>query len=436
MSAPIKKRLNIRARPKDLSSVASNHSDNSTNNSNNSNNNSSSCRITDKKKFVIKKTLKVVDNLVVKYHYDYDITLVHSMICQKLEEETIIKPGNYQKEFDEYLSLATKRQSYGDRQKTVRYLQYLRNQIDSLTRDPQRKKSEYLRRSIPLINRYEQLGKYNNGVIFGQEDSLNFENHQERIRIIDSYLNIARNYISIDVLREPITNHNCVICGHNVSKVIPNEDGFQECNNCGYERRFYNNGVLGEIEKVTNSNSEYEDIKNFMKAITRFQGKQKFNYTKELVAKLDKYFLSISKPPGDVIKTMPADARGRRGNTDIKMLLKALQEIGERDLYEDAILISHLYWDNARPDIEQYVDKMLDHYKKTQRVLVALPSKRTSSLGTQFRLYKHLQLVGYYCHASDFKIASIRDSEEHHRTMWKLVCEKCDDPEIYYIEDN
>ena len=58
---------------------------------------------------------------------------------------------------------------------------------------------------------------------------------------------------------------------------------------------------------------------------------------------------------------------------------------------------------------------------------------RISSLGTQYRLWRHLQLIGYPCEFGDFKIAENVDSIQTHHRLWKLMCDGANDPEIYYI---
>ena len=59
--------------------------------------------------------------------------------------------------------------------------------------------------------------------------------------------------------------------------------------------------------------------------------------------------------------------------------------------------------------------------------------ERDSSLGVQFRLYKHLQLCGYPVYPEEFKLAENTDSIHNHNKLWKLMVEGANDPEIYYI---
>ena len=117
------------------------------------------------------------------------------------------------------------------------------------------------------------------------------------------------------------------------------------------------------------------------------------------------------------------------------MLWTAISEIGHSAYYEDANLIGHLYWGWTLPNVMHHKETIISHYNKTQKVFYQIPPEercRNSSLGTQYRLWRHLQLVGHECYMDEFKIAGNSESIRNHNRLWKLMCEGCNDPTINY----
>jgi len=179
--------------------------------------------------------------------------------------------------------------------------------------------------------------------------------------------------------------------------------------------------------------NEYSDRLNFEKAIDRYQGNQINKVPDDLYQSFNKHFTSQNFPAADEVKQLPANERGRRGSTTHRMLWDALAITGYSDYYEDSNLIGHNYWDWVLPNIKHLVEAMMSIYDKTQRVWNSIPNKeRSSSLGTQYRLFKILELLGHECHFDEFKIAE-GDSLDLHEQYWKLMCEQANDVSIYFI---
>jgi hypothetical protein len=181
-----------------------------------------------------------------------------------------------------------------------------------------------------------------------------------------------------------------------------------------------------------------ESIDNFIRAFIRYQGLQPRDHiTQELFDQLDQYFIQNGRPIGENIRKLPLNKRGKRGDTNHKMLWTALSHINRSELYEDTNLIGHLYWGWTLNNIMHHKETIIAHYIKTQKVFYQIPQEergRTSSLGTQFRLWRHLQLVGHECYQDEFKIAENAESMRTHNRLWALMCEGSNDPSIYYID--
>jgi hypothetical protein len=231
----------------------------------------------------------------------------------------------------------------------------------------------------------------------------------------------------------------CLGCNLSLTKFGINENGIQRCLNCQTE---YTVMILSKLSKdggcVSNGNTDDESIDNFIRAFIRYQGLQPQEHIPdELFEELDAYFHQNDRKLGEEIKLLPLNKRGRRGDTDHKMLWNALSYIHRSEFYEDTNLIGHLYWGWTLHNLMHFKEKIISDYMKTQKVFYQIPPDercRTSSLGTQFRLWRHLQLIGHECYPEEFKIAENAESMRTHNKLWQLMCEGAGDPNIHYIE--
>ena len=265
-----------------------------------------------------------------------------------------------------------------------------------------------------------------------------------KIYLIENYLQIAKKYIDIDVSRiRPERIDNCVNCSSSLKDIIPDENGIVICEvkNCQTEHITISNfKTKKEVYKSGNSNGD-DSIDNFIKAFLAYQGIVKM--TKEAIKKLcdelDAYFISINKPIGEEIKKLPLNSRGRRGETTHKTLNMALSKIGKTEHYKHTNFIGHIYWGWKLPNVSHLEEIIKRDYIKTQKAYNQIPEdvrERSSSLGTNYRLYRHLQLRGHKCYMDEFKIAENDKSIRIHDNTWRLTCELTEDPEIYYMESN
>ena len=176
-----------------------------------------------------------------------------------------------------------------------------------------------------------------------------------------------------------------------------------------------------------------------MRAFIRYQGLQTDGPDKETIeAELDDYFYSLGLPIGEEVRKFPLRENGYRGDTDHKMLWTALSSIGRSECYEHANLIGKMYWNWPLPEVSEHRQTIISHYNETQSVFHQIPPEdraRISSLGTQYRLWRHLQLVNHPCLSSQFKIAENSDSIGIHNRLWEKMCEGCQNPDIRYIPE-
>lgn len=354
--------------------------------------------------------------IVGTYTEDYDITYVHNIIINTLQKEkSIIK--ELEAKLNSLNQQLQKPQTVNQRRDIEEDIQQLTQCIMNIREDV--KINTYRKQSQPYITEYRYLKS----------------RHQPVLSIIHKYLTLAKQYIVIEVTRIINMSDCCMNCQTPLLNSTVNGDGVIRCPECGNEHQTVNTTKVNDGNKDQNLNTE-NDMENFMKALTRYQGLQP-NPPMIIYTKLDTYFRQRKLPTSTEIKALPYNDRGKKGNTNKEMLCQALAQIGYASYYEDVNLIGHVYWDWKLPDLTGLKDIILRHYTITQKSFYKIPLEvrgRISSLGTQYRLWRHLQLIGHICYSDDFKIAENIDSLQNHHRLWKLMCELSNDPDIYYID--
>jgi len=369
-----------------------------------------------------------IEPLTIIFTSDYNIVCLHDRIVSKLKSKKKIP------ELKEQLELLNRKiqlpQTANSRMNTIAKIERIIEEIETI--ESEKLLDEYLETATPLIEEYQNIGPKKKRVDFFKKEQEVFfdEIDKRRVAIIMQFLDLAKKYTEIEYLHKLPSSNACRGCFQDLSLSL-SENSTIICSNCG---------AVNEIptpkessSTSTTKNQDYSDGENFYQALLRYQGKQNKKIPTQVYKELDAYFTELGQPTSDVIKSSPLNTEGKRGKTSLQLLYKALQETNNSEYYEDANLIAHEYWGWLLPDVSHLEALILEDYKKTQKVYRELEKDRKSSLGTQFRLFKHLQLRGHKCSVSDFKIATNPESIETNEGYWKIMCELCGDPEIYYI---
>ena len=380
------------------------------------------------------------DSITGTYYEDYNIKYVHNIIIKKLKREAKDKVPKLRQELRCLTEASGKPQNWIQRTQTLKDIEKIKTRIHEIVSG--RRLDNYLSRVNPIIDEYGKYSGCVKKVVFGIED----EKYQEitdsirrRMILIDRFFDIADDYITINVIRT--SNRPTDMCsGCGISLIdISTDNGTKICPECETEHSVI---LLNKLPKDgsrinINSSGDDESIDNFLRAFIRYQGLQTEQPDESLYRELDTYFVQHGCMTGEQIRKLPLNSSGRRGETTHAMLLDALKAIGRSDHYEDVNLIGHIYWGWTLSDLSAYKETIINQYMKTQKVFYQIPPEereRNSSLGTQYRLWRHLQLVGHPCSMSDFKIAENETSLRIHNNLWRMMCEGANDPEIYYIE--
>jgi hypothetical protein len=389
-------------------------------------------------------TEKLPDEIVGTYSEDYNILYIHDIILKKLANQKINHLTSLRKQLIELKKQIMQPQTYIAREKALRTISELEEEIKQIESDKHIEKYENLTRG--LLERYRKHGGKIKTITFEKEDKacnyLMDEETREHINIIEKYIEIAKDYIHIDLVRiYEYPTGVCIRCGTSVADVATNEDGIIICPNeeCGVEHNSY---AAIKVSKDNNrintyTSTEDETIDNFLKAFVRYQGLESDRPDESLYEALDVEFAKYGRPSGAEIRKLPLNSRGRRGDTNHKMLLKALSDIRRSEYYEHVNLIGHIYWGWTLPNVGHLKERIIDKYNKTQKVFSQIPPEercRESSPGTAYRLWRHLQLEGHQCYMDEFKIAEDPKSLNTHNRLWQLMCEGANDPDIRYIE--
>jgi len=385
----------------------------------------------------------IPDSITGVYNLDYNISHVDDIIRKKLQQEkfTLL---NVLKSKYKLLEESSKRpQTYLIRENTLDSMKKIAEEIEQI--ETGEKIKIYNQKVKDILNEYHKYDGIVKTIIFDVKDKNdNFDlndDTRKRISLIDKYLEIAGDYISMDIIRiDNIQSDLCNGCGKSISKVAPTPEGTIRCPDPDCQTE-HNAIIMAKSAKDgsrinMNNNTEDESIDNFLRAFIRYQGLQQDKPNISLYKELDDYFLLHDRLIGKEISKLPLNNRGRRGDTNHKMLWDALSHIGRSEYYEDTNLIGHIYWGWILPNVMHHKELIISHYNKTQKVFYQIPPEergRNSSLGTQYRLWRHLQLVGHDCCIDEFKIAMNQESIRCHNKLWKLMCEGAGDPSIYYI---
>jgi hypothetical protein len=369
------------------------------------------------------------DRVVAKYTDDLNIIKIHEAIMtrfayQELEIpslraqiQTLHTLSPSEMTINQYRDLLETRQSHQSR------LHDLENRTSFMT---------YISLTLPILKTYKLVSSdASKGIVsirkIGQHAQTDPNIIAHRLQIIQQYLEIARDYIILDVIHINPTQARCPGCGIDFSLIPINEQSGLCICECGVERENLSNDTLyKDSTRVTIGNrNNYEDWENFEKALIRYQGRQLNKPPQKLYDQLDAYFLKIQKCLGSEIRSRPHLPDGKKSGTSRSMMLDALCETSNSSYYDDVNLIMNTYWGWKLPDVSHLESQIMQDYYLTQQIYNSEPHHgRDASLNTQFRLYVHLLSVGHPCARDDFKIQTSRDSLEFHQEIWKKMCEK------------
>jgi len=383
---------------------------------------------------------EIPDTIQITYKNDIDITLIHDVIRKRFSHEKYMLPQYQQQVIDlkKLLSIAT---SINNNKKLTKEINDLNSKINDIQQDESW--DNYVSKSKDLLFEYLEVttDKTKGIVILGKrgetdDDKLKTE---ARLRIIDSYIAIASNYIILDILRIEKRVGKCPSCGTSFKKFNVDEDeGICICPNCKWFREILAKTTFNRDpgKAYSGMKNDYEDRENFYKAAIRFACKENKKFHINLEYDLDSYLVSHGHETCKVIREQPL-VKGKKEGVGFKIMMQALTALSRTknkdlqyrkvysDYYENVWLLMHTLWGFETNDIIDLIPRLLEIYDLTQEIYVNMTPEerggRDASLNTQFRLLEELLTCDFKCIKSDFKLPSSAKSLEIHVRSWKIM---------------
>jgi hypothetical protein len=362
------------------------------------------------------------------YIYDYNILKIDEIIKKKFSQDGVKKINKLSNLIELEELKIQERQNLIQRKASLKKIAEYEAEIKKHEDDIDRK--IYIERSKPFIEAYNKIGPIKAVVSFlsnNKETISSPETEEQQIyrhKIISNYLEIARKYITIDLVRNLLDVNLCPGCGIDTSKVEMIEDDSDStiCPNCSLEKiNIIKSAFYADGGRINNSRNNYEDRANFEKVLLRYQGKQITKPGRELYMKLDEYFISRGLPSSQQYKAMPLLKDGTKEGTSREMMYEALSNIGCSGYYDDINLICSVFFGWTLPDISHLEEDIMTDYDEFQAVFEQLPDRegRKSSLNSQWKLYILLRRRKWPCRFKDFKIPTTISILEYHKIKTK-----------------
>lgn len=380
------------------------------------------------------------------YKYDFNIMDIHDVILKKFSHQKQYEILKLEKELNLELKKLKTRQTVVERKSSKRIINRINEAICNILSD--KDYIMYNEKIKPLLDEYSVIGTLSKIISFATrktekktEDLPEMpETQVKRQEIIFDFIEIAKKYIDIDLVREPKEGNLCTHCNFDLDEVeADSDDGTIVCPDCMIEKvsvvrsRFY-----ADNTRTNNSGNNYEDRANFEKVMMRYQGKQQDKPSEDLYVILEDYFRINQLPKIDIHNDDKAvyvsneyirehisvDKNGEKDGTSRPLMYKALQDTGNSRYYDHINIILFTMWRWKLPDISHLEDQIMDDYDKSQRIYETLPKERKSSLNSQFRLYKHLKRLGINVYAKNFRIPTTHDILEFHENIWSKICQE------------
>lgn len=290
----------------------------------------------------------------------------------------------------------------------------------------------------PILSEYAKITTYTKSkpIFIGskkkkEEDDIEKDLHP-RLSLIKRFIQLLSKFIETEFIFKPPFQIGCEICGLSVDQMNIDEDlGVYICD-C--------NSIFGNVYSTETphidpdrveggSKTSYDDKTNFIRSLKSYQGFQIRKIVKELIDQLDKHMQDKYKhPPAEIIRTLPPDKYGHRGEfTSVSLLKEALKDTSNTGYFQDIKPICYELWGWVCPNINHLIPKILDDYTRTQEVYKRLCAD-SSSINVELRLYWHLRIAGHECLLEDFKIPHSRDSKKRNSHIFKIMCEETDLP--------
>lgn len=371
------------------------------------------------------------NDIYAVYGDDLNIIKIHEAICAKFANLFYTAPKELeivQKEYGRIADPLTP-MTLAERAYTLSNLKrkeaYLNTIIDRTQWNEYRDATKDL-----LINYVPYASDEARGAVTigGSTDTTAASNREKRLSIIRSYVEIARNYITINAFYNGDNLAKCPVCNSFVKDAQYQDDHGTFVCACGRETTAVVRAATfrDNMRIDTGIKNTYSNLGNFIKRIDAFEGRQKNSKPPPMLyIQLREYLnarnAELGWPSTEEIAKMPLDeTTGKKPMTSIEILADALVNTENSGFYSDFELIAHVLWGWRLADLTTNGLRriLISDYIMTQKVYEEI-KERDSSLNVNLRLYYHLSARGYPCSIADFKTVSSPESIDYHHRMFE-----------------
>jgi len=377
----------------------------------------------------------VPETISIKNMSIYDMEKIHSFVLKFFNNEYKRIPDMIGKiEYEN--SILGSHQTYVERRQTLSKIETLQTELDDI--QSLKSRNNYIREITPLMEEFKNAADNVKKNKFGEVEngSENSQDKEEVIRIMLLIISSVKRYTNISFDVELTSICHCIECDFDLTNVIPEADGIIRCPECRVENEAnrYPKKSISTSKHSSTHHGDYSERGNFIKFISRFQGKHGVTIDDNIKNKLDIYFVKEKQDIGSEVKQRPNDFKGFKVGTSLNMMLKALKSCGFSGYYDDVYLICQEYWGWELADFKNDEDEILYIYDITQLAYNKIENRtRSSSISIPFQAFKIIELLGYPYEVIDFKIPKDDKSKEETDRYWKMSCQTCGDPKVYYI---
>ena len=176
----------------------------------------------------------IPDTISGTYVEDYNILYIDDIIRKKIKQEKFKHFKNLKLKYNKLHSSSLTPQTCIVRQKTLASMTKLSEEMEEITTG--KKLQVYDDKVKDIINEYKKSTGKVKTIVFDMEEPHSFvepdANVKRRVHLINEYLDIASEYIQIDVIRV-ITRPSdvCDGCGASLIRIVSGDEGTIRCPN-------------------------------------------------------------------------------------------------------------------------------------------------------------------------------------------------------------
>ena len=366
--------------------------------------------------------------VMATYTTDLDILKINDAVRSAFAYKYYSIDKLKQQSLDIYKNITKSNITINDVNRYKEEYQQLVDEIDAI--QSHKLWNDYISRAAPFLGAYIPLASDETkkivtiGTVTKTEDE---EIVTKRLAIIKSYIDIAKEYIKINLVHKLGNEAMCPGCGKPFDELIVDEDSGMCICRCGYERANLSKSILykdGSRVNMGNRNN-YIEKQNFIKELDYFDS-HIGDPPKLLYAQLDTYFESISFPKGEYWENQPLNADGEKTGTSLSIMYEALSKINNSAYFNSVNLIVHKYWGWTLISLSQYRDEIMEVYNSTKRIynslLPEVKDYRTASLNAKFTLLGIVRALSIPIKTERIKIQETRESLVLHHKLWEIMC--------------